>query len=124
MAYKTQAELSIIQKTYDLVKWFIPILNKLPRDHRFYLGDRLIKGLYELLEKLIEARYCPDGEEKLARLLRLNTQLEVLRYQIRLLKEFKQLEHSRYEYSHKALNEIGTELGGWIKKQRGKLKTF
>jgi hypothetical protein len=51
-------ELPIIQKTYDLIKWYIPILNRLPRDHRFALGDRMVKGLYDLLEGLIQARYA------------------------------------------------------------------
>jgi hypothetical protein len=49
-------ELPIIQKTYDLIKWYIPILNRLPRDHRFALGDRMTKKLYDLLEGLIQAR--------------------------------------------------------------------
>ncbi|SKB15083.1 hypothetical protein PL11201_690104 [Planktothrix sp. PCC 11201] len=26
------SELPIIQKTYDLIKWYVPILNRLPRD--------------------------------------------------------------------------------------------
>ena len=47
------SELSIIQKTYDLVKWYIPILNRLPRSHKFTLGERMITGLYEFLEGLI-----------------------------------------------------------------------
>jgi len=51
-------ELPIIQKTYDLIKWFVPILNRLPRNHKFILGDRIIKGLYDFLEKLIMARYA------------------------------------------------------------------
>ncbi|MDX2214838.1 MAG: hypothetical protein SFY66_16235 [Oculatellaceae cyanobacterium bins.114] len=42
-------DLPVIQKTYDLVKWYIPILNRLPRDHRFTLGERMINGLYDLL---------------------------------------------------------------------------
>jgi hypothetical protein len=28
-------ELPIIQKTYDLIKWYVPIVNRLPRDHKF-----------------------------------------------------------------------------------------
>jgi hypothetical protein len=28
-------DLPIIQKTYDLIKWYVPILNRLPRDHKF-----------------------------------------------------------------------------------------
>jgi hypothetical protein len=50
------ADLPIIQKTYDLIKWYVPILNGLPREHRFQLGDRMVEGLYELLESLILAR--------------------------------------------------------------------
>jgi len=46
-------DLPIVQKTYDLVKWYVPILNKLPRDHKSLLGDRIITGLYDLLEGLI-----------------------------------------------------------------------
>ena len=58
-------ELSIIQKSYDLIKWYVPILNRLPRSHRFILGDRMIGGLYELLEKLLEARFSSEKLDKL-----------------------------------------------------------
>lgn len=30
-------DLSILQKTYDLTLWYVPILNKWPRDHKFLL---------------------------------------------------------------------------------------
>ncbi len=43
-------ELPIIQKTYDLIKWYIPILTRLPRIHKFTLGDRMTNQLYDLLE--------------------------------------------------------------------------
>ena len=51
-------ELSIIQKTYDLIKWYVPILNRLPKNHKFILGDRMINSLYDLLEGLIKAKYA------------------------------------------------------------------
>ena len=53
-------DLSIIQKTYDLIRWYVPILNRLPRDHKFMLGDRLIANLYELHEGLMRARYTRE----------------------------------------------------------------
>ena len=74
-----QADLPIIQKTYDLIKWYVPILNRLPRDHRFLLGDRMIAVLYDLLENLVLARYEQD---KLPRLKPLNGRLDILRYQL------------------------------------------
>ena len=45
------SELPIIQKTYDLIRWYVPILNRLPKKHRFNLGDRIINRLYGLLEQ-------------------------------------------------------------------------
>jgi hypothetical protein len=108
-------DLPVIQKAYDLVKWYIPILNRLPRDHRFTLGERIINGLYELLEGLIMARY---SRNKLELLEQLNTRLDLLRHQTRLLLDFELLQTERYEYIGKRLNEIGVELGGWIKQQR------
>jgi hypothetical protein len=108
-------ELPIIQKTYDLILWYVPHLNRLPRDHKFALGNRLTEGLYELLEGLIQARY---STEKLARLESLNSLLDVIRYQTRLLKDFHLLDNRRYEFVSKMIDEIGRSLGGWIGQQR------
>jgi hypothetical protein len=108
-------ELPIIQKTYDLIKWYVPILNKLPRDHRFQLGDRMVAALYDLLESLILARY---QRHKLTQLLAINSKLDVLRYQTRLLLDFKLLSQKRYQYVGQWINDIGTDLGGWIKQQQ------
>ena len=109
-------EIPIIQKTYDFIKWYVPILNRLPKNHRFLLGDRIVSELYDFLEQLIKARFERD---KLSRLESLNSQLAILRYQTRLLLDFQQMELRRFEYASKQLNDIGIELGGWIKQQRG-----
>jgi hypothetical protein len=108
-------ELPIIQKTYDLIKWYVPILNRLPRDHKFTLGDRITTGLYDLLEGLIRARYSTD---RLPQLEALNFQLDLLRHQTRLLMDFQLVAVNRYEYAGRLLNGIGSDLGGWIKHQR------
>jgi hypothetical protein len=51
------AELPIQEAALELIRWFIPILHRLPRLHRHGLGDRLVANLYELLEQLALARY-------------------------------------------------------------------
>lgn len=112
------ADLPIIQKTYDLIKWYVPLLNRLPRDHKFQLGNRIVTGLYELLESLILARYQHD---KLAQLQGINSRLDVLRHQTRLLLDFNLLSHKRYQYAGQLINGIGTDLGGWIKQQQNKV---
>ena len=58
---------------------------KLPKIHKFTLGDRIINQLYDLLEGLIQAKYAKD---KLIQLESLNTQLDILRYQTRMLLDF------------------------------------
>lgn len=112
-------ELSVIQKTYDCIKWYVPIIERLPKIHKFSLGDRIINQLYDLLEGLIKAKYAKN---KLPQLESLNTELDILRYQTRMLLDFNKISVERYEYAIKLLDEIGTELGGWIKKQRDREK--
>jgi hypothetical protein len=108
-------ELSIVQKTYDLIKWYVPILNRLPRDQKFLLADRVIVGLYDLLEGLLRARYA---KQKLILLEPLSSNLDILRYQTRLLVDFQLLSADRYEYVSQIINEVGMELGGWIRQQK------
>lgn len=109
-------ELPIIQKTYDLIKWMVPILDRLPRTYRFSLGDRIIKELYDLLESLISARYTKA--DRLSTLQGLNIRLQVLRYQCRLLMDFNLVSMNRYEFMHRQINDIGQDLGGWIRQQQ------
>ncbi|MGB3693821.1 MAG: diversity-generating retroelement protein Avd [Spirulinaceae cyanobacterium] len=106
-------ELPIIQKTYDLIKWYIPIINRLPRSHRFALGERITNNLYDLLENLLRARYLK--ENKLQSLGNLNTQIDILRYQTRLLYDFSLISERRYGYVNQQIDSIGKDLGGWIR---------
>lgn len=109
------SDLPVIQKTHDLIQWYVPILNRLPKAHKFTLGDRIVSKLYDLLEGLIQARYSRD---KLAKLYELNLQLEVLRHQTRLLLDFELISAKRYAYVGQQINGIGVEIGGWIKQQK------
>ena len=110
-------ELPVIQKTYDLIKWYIPILNRLPKTDKFGLGDRMIHILYELLESLIIARY---SHNKIPILELLNAKIDILRHQTRLLSDFNLIENPCYEYASQHIDEIGMEIGGWLKQQKSR----
>lgn len=110
-------ELPIIQKTYDLILWYIPYINKFPRNYKFVLGDRIQTTLYGILEGLIRARFASS---KIELLVKINAELDVLRYQTRLCKDLALIDVRRYEYVTKLINEIGENLGGWIKQQGSK----
>lgn len=66
----------------------MPIIERLPKFHKFTLGDRIINQLYDLLEGLIQSKYAKD---KLLKLESLNTQLDILRYQTRMLLDFNKI---------------------------------
>ena len=53
---KKHEELVVITKTYDLILWSCNHTGRFPRQHRFVLGERLERSLYDLLETLIQAK--------------------------------------------------------------------
>jgi hypothetical protein len=108
-------ELPVIQKTYDLIKWYIPIINKLPKNQRFALGDKITNLLYTLLEDMIIAKHRRD---KIVILEMLNAKIDILRHQSRLLFDFGLIAENRYAYISTKLHEIGSEIGGWLKQQK------
>ena len=115
MTQPATGELPIVQKTYDLIKWYVPILNRLPRDYKFGLGDRMVAALYDLLEGFVTARYARN---KLAILQPLSGKLDILQYQTRLLLDFQLMEVKRYEYVSRLIDDLGRQLTGWLGQQR------
>ena len=51
-----ELDLPIVTKLYSVLLWVLPQLSKLPRDHRFLLGDRIAAGLYDQMESLVRTR--------------------------------------------------------------------
>ena len=113
-------ELSVITKAYDLILWFVPIIGKFPRNHRFVLGERMERGLYDLLEGLIRAKYRPARRRRL--LDDANLHLELLRFQSRMATDLDLLSLRRYEHVARQLDGIGQEVGGWLRSERAGAK--
>src|SRR5713226_2155451 len=104
-------ELVVITKTYDLILWSCNHTGKLPRNHRFVLGERIERNSYDLLETLIRAKYTKHRQELLDQA---NLVLEILRFQIRLAKDLQCLKVESYGFAAKAIDEVGKLVGGWI----------
>ena len=107
-------DLKAIPKTYDLLKWLLPIASKFPRDKRYSLGQRLENKLLDILALLIEANY---SKTKVDLLKKANLDLEVLRHLVRLCYDLQFINLKRYEFCSQQINEIGKLVGGWIKQQ-------
>jgi len=103
-----------VQACHELILWLIPQLDKFPRVRRFTLGERLEAVLLEVLELLVEAAYS-RGEAKLRPLKRANLRLEVARHLWRLAHELQVISTQRYEHVAKLLNDLGRQVGGWLR---------
>ncbi len=51
-------ELLVIDRTYELLKWFLGRLDKFPRSHRYGLGQRIESRLYSIFEDVGRAPVC------------------------------------------------------------------
>lgn len=107
-------EESLVLKSYDLLKFCIPTLDRLPRSRKFTLGDRIHAHLSDLLETMIEAYYLPV-EEKLPILNLANIKIEKIRYFFRLGHDLGHYSAGHLAEMSKRLDEIGRRTGGWIK---------
>lgn len=101
-----------VQACHDLLLWLIPQLDKFPRLRRFTLGERLETRLLTVLERLIEAAYSKQKKESLARA---NLDLNTARHLWRLAYELKVISTRRYEYGARLMDDIGRQVGGWLR---------
>ena len=105
-------DLVVITQTYDLILWSCHYTSRFPRNHRFVLGERIERNLYDLLELLIRAKYSRQRQPLLEQA---NLTLEILRFQMRLAKDLQCLKVESYGFAAKAMDEIGKLVGGWLK---------
>jgi hypothetical protein len=111
----TSGDLPIIEACLDLIRWFVPLLNRLPRQHKYGLADRLINNLYHLMEELVQARYA---RLKLPILEPLKARIVVIQLQIRLLHQFQLIEMARYEHASRLITAIAKQHSGWLSQQQ------
>ncbi len=101
-----------VQDCHNLLIWLIPLLDNFPRNRRFTLGERLETGLIEILELLVEAAYARAKQDPLRRA---NLRLSVVRHLWRMAHELKTVPNKRYAHGAKLLDDLGKQIGGWLK---------
>tara|TARA_B100000315_G_C14320344_1_gene470476 strand:- start:233 stop:619 length:387 start_codon:yes stop_codon:yes gene_type:complete len=110
------SELPAIAKSYDITNWLLNKVESFPRNKKFTLGDRIVNLTLDIMEALIEAAYSPD---KTSILKQANLRLEKLRYLIRLCVDNKIIAMNSYEYISKEIDQLGRQVGGWLKTKKG-----
>ena len=107
-------ELPIINRAYDLYKPIDSINESLPKRRRYSLGVSTEQSLLDLLRHLTTAKHAPKSQ-KAVYLLRAQSELELLRFKLRLYLELGIANETRIMQLQSQIAEIGRMLGGWLK---------
>jgi hypothetical protein len=100
----------IFARTYDLVKWLIPLTIKFPRHQRFVLATAMQGAALALQERLIEAVRLPDTGGALRAA---DVELDKLRFYLRLSYDLGYISLGQQRHAGQMVAEIGRLLGGW-----------
>jgi hypothetical protein len=103
----------IFVRTYDLIKWLIPLTVKFPRHQRFVLATAMQQAALGLQERLIEAIRLPNTLDHL-RLA--DVELDKLRFYLRLSHDLGYITLGQQRHAGQMLSDIGRLLGSWQKK--------
>ncbi len=102
-------DMKVFVKTYELLQWLYPTVNRFPKSQKFTLGQKIENAALGVLEGLIVSNAEID---KTASLKRTSVELEKLRVFIRLARDSKFVSLGQYEYASLMIDEIGRLLGG------------
>lgn len=108
-------ESPIFTRTYDLLRWLVPVTVKFPRQQRFVLAEVLQKTALEFQERLIEASL---GAQRGRSLHEADVALTKLRLYLRLARDLGLLGDAQHVHVARMVDEIGRLLGGWRKSLR------
>lgn len=102
----------VVSDCRDLLLWMIPHIDKLPRNRRFTLGEKLENRILTIMENLVSAAYAANKRNLL---LQANRDLEVARQLWRLCYDFRGIPVNSYEHGGKLMIGLGQQIGGWLK---------
>jgi hypothetical protein len=108
-------ESPIYSRTYDLLLWLIPLVQKFPRAHRFGLAERIQRLVLDFQDTLTAAGKS-SGVQRKRLLERADILLAQLRIWLRLARDLEIISLRRYEHAARMIAEVGRLLGAWLKK--------
>lgn len=100
----------------DLTMWTVERTAKMPREHKFTVGDKLVETCLEITTLLAEASYVRD---KLALLAAASRGLTRARLLVRIGQRLHLLSAAQREFFSSQSLAIGKMIGGWTKPANG-----
>ena len=107
-------EAPIVQKTADLYKEFYGYLKMFPKQDQYLLGKRCEDYLLDFMEQIYGA-VAVSKDERLPILIVANNKFEVLKFLLRSARELRIIDNKKYLSLESKIQDIGKQLGGWMK---------
>ena len=107
-------EMIILTRTFDLLTWLLPKLERFPRLYRQTVTQRMMDAALDFQEALFEAQ-SQGGSTRQKHLRQADAALNKLRLYLRLAHHWHWLNSGQYRYVSTMVAELGRLLGGWMK---------
>ena len=114
MADQSSEPVQAVLDCHQLLAWIIPKLDRMPRQRRYTLGERLETLLLQVLENLLEASYSKSSASTLKRA---NLKLDVARHLWRLANSLEAVPRKHYLAGSEMMVKLGQQIGGWRRQQ-------
>ncbi|MCK5539087.1 MAG: diversity-generating retroelement protein Avd [Bacteroidales bacterium] len=102
----------IFELWYKNTDWILDKCEKMPKNVRFSVANRIADLAVENIELITDAIY---QKQKRIYLEKLNRNLEKIRILFRLSHDRRYISTKQYAYISEKINETGKMLGGWLK---------
>ena len=114
MTYSTPPPtiLPVLQKLKSAYLLWCGYYQKLPKTHRYTLGQKVDNAFTDIIEAICAASFLVRGE-KIPFVRRAIQKLDTLKIFLMVLWETKSLDNKKYGVLSAPLDEIGRQLGGW-----------
>lgn len=109
-----QKQSPIFAKSYDFLKWLLPVLGGFPKEQRFRLARKIEESAFLFQDRIIAATHFPQAETR--HIEDAVYELKKLKIYTRLAMDIGYLKFNQYEHSLTCLEELNRLINGWKKK--------
>lgn len=102
----------VVAAMYELMLWALPVTGRLPRSHRYTVGQQIENELIDALRLLVKAQYRTRNERLLEDA---NERIDLVRYLVRLMHDLRMMPTEQYGKFCERLLDVGRQVGGWKK---------
>lgn len=120
---KKEKELQLIPKCENYIQYEIEMLNKLPRQEKFNIGNEYKIVMYQTLEEIHYIQKVEVGKW-LYHLNKIDALLNIQRSFLRIMYKNRYIDCKKFNVSIKHITEIGRIVGGLIKYYGQNTKKF